>query len=161
MEWIPVEEFPRYAVSPEGGVINLETGYILNPTPNTNGLAQVGFSRNGVLYKRSVALLVAKAFLDPHPNEQFRSPINLNGDRMDNCVENLMWRPRWFSVIYHRQFLSDPQGFRTPVIDVKTEEVFRTSWDAATKYGLIDEEIKLATLNRTYVWPTYQQFRVL
>lgn len=158
--WEPIDEFPGYSVSDSGDVRNDDTGRILSVTPNQHGVAQVGLMNNRVQYKRGVALLVATAFIEPE-NEQFNTPINLNGDRMDNRVENLMWRPRWFAITYHRQFHNDLRGFKKPIIEINTLEQFDTSWDAAIKYGLIDREIMLAALNRTYVWPTYQEFRVL
>lgn len=158
--WIELDEFPGYSVSDQGEVRNDDSGRVLTPTLNQNNVAQVGLMRNKVQYKRGVALLVANAFLEP-PNEAFNTPINLNGDRLDNRVDNLMWRPRWFAITYHRQFDNDLRGFRKPVIEIKTGETFDTSWDAAIKYGLIDREIMMAALNRTYVWPTYQEFRLI
>lgn len=158
--WEPIPEFPGYSVSEKGEVRNDDTDRVLTPTPNQHGVAQVGLMKDRVQYKRGVALLVAQAFVE-QPADTFNTPINLNGDRMDNHADNLMWRPRWFAITYHRQFHNDLRGFRRPIEEINTGEEFETSWDAAVKYGLIDREIMLATLNRTYVWPTYQEFRVI
>lgn len=160
VQWSVIPEFPDYSVSTEGEIRNNETERVLRPTANQSGLAQVGLMKDGRQYKRGVALIVAKAFIE-QPNDRFNTPINLNGDRMDNRVDNLEWRPRWFAVKYHQQFHNDLRGFDRPIEDVATGEQFETSWEAATKYGLIDREILMATLNRTHVWPTYQKFRVL
>lgn len=160
MRWKPVPEFPGYSVSEDGRVRNEETNHILTPTKNQHGVAQVGLMLNAVQHKRGVALMVANAFLKPSL-EAFNTPINLDGDRFNNHVDNLMWRPRWFAITYHRQFHNDLRGFTEPIIEIKTKEVFPTSWEAAIKYGLIDREIFVATSNRTYVWPTYQEFRLL
>lgn len=160
MEWSPIVEFPGYSVSREGQVRNDDTGRIMVLTENQHGITQVGLMKEGKQFKRGVALLVARAFLPAHPHEAFNTPINLDGDRTNNHVDNLMWRPRWFAIMYHRQFHNDKRGFKEPVIDTKTNEWFPTSWAAATKYGLLDREIMMATLNRTYVWPTYQEFRL-
>lgn len=161
MEWAPILEFPGYSVSDTGCVYNETYRRTLVPTSNQYGVAQVGLMSGGRQYKRGVALLVAKAFLPPPPSDAFNTPINLDGDRHHNAVENLLWRPRWFAVKYHRQFHNGLRGFSEPVVDIKTGEWFPTSWEAATKYGLLDREIMIATMNRTYVWPTYQKFRVL
>ncbi len=160
--WEPIPEFPGYSVSSEGLIRNDETDRILTPTANQSGLVQVGLSKDGIQYKRAVARIVAMAFLDPpkHP-DIFNTPINLNGDRFDNHPDNLEWRPRWFAVKYHQQFHNGKRGFNSPVMEVHTKEVFPNSWEAAMKYGLLDREIMIATLNRTYVWPTYQEFRLL
>ena len=160
-EWLEIELFPGYSVSNMGRVRNEYSGRILTLLINQHGTAHVGLCRGGMQYKRSVTLLVAKAFLVPHPREAFDTPVNLDGDRTNNAVGNLIWRPRWFAVKYLQQFMLPPAGFRVPIEEVKTKEWFNTSWDAAIKFGLLDKEIMVATINRTYVWPTYQRFRVI
>lgn len=129
---------------------------------NQRGVIYVGLMKHGNQYKKAVAHLVAQTFLlDPY-NEAFDTVINLDGDRSNNCVENLQWRPMWFTRKYFRQFEPDaPRGFDSPIEDILSGETFDTSWQAAIKYGLLDREILLATLNRTYVWPTFQRFRKL
>lgn len=161
MKWEPIPEFPGYSVSYAGAVRNDETDRILSPTINQNNVLQVGLVKEGTQYKRGVALLVARAFLPPPFPEAFNTPINLDGDRTNNHVDNLMWRPRWFAIQYHRQFYNGKRGFREPVVETNTGERFPSSWEAAIKYGLLDREIMIATLNMTYVWPTYQEFRVI
>lgn len=159
-EWREVREFPGYSVSRDGLVRNDETGRFMTLLRNQGGIINVGLTKNLVQYKRSVTVLVAEAFLPTHPLESFDTPINLDGDRSNNHVDNLMWRPRWFAVKYFQQFTNGLRGYSVPIIDINSGEQFQTSWEAATKYGLIDREIMIATLNRTYVWPTYQRFRV-
>lgn len=160
--WRKITSFEEYSVSDLGRVRNDHTDRILRQNVNQYGVPNVGLILDHVQYKRAVGLLVAKEFVPrlPHQREAFNTPINLNGDRCDNSVRNLMWRPRWFARDYFQQFEDGPRGFRVPVQDVASKEVFPTSWEAAVRYGLLDHEIYLATLNRTYVWPTYQTFRV-
>lgn len=161
MEWVVLSEFPMYSINREGRVWNNVRDQPVATTMNQLGIAQVGLTKDRVQYKRGVALLVAKTFLEPPVPESFNTPINLDGDRANNRVDNLMWRPRWFALLYHRQFHNGQRGFREPVMEINSREVFPTSWDAAIRYGLIDREIMIATLNRTYVWPTYQEFRLV
>lgn len=158
-EWRIIESFPEYSVSNIGRVRNEETGRLLVLTRNQQGIVYVGLSRSSVQHQRSVARLVAKAFI-PSPSLAFDTPINLDGDRANNNVLNIMWRPRWFAVKYFQQFVNGQRGFDVPIVEVKTGELFPTSWEAAIEYGLIDREIFVATLNKTYVWPTYQVFEV-
>jgi hypothetical protein len=87
--------------------------------------------------------------------------INLDGDRENNHIANLMWRPLQFARRYHRQFQSPHRGLDCPIIDVKSRERFDCSWNAAVKYGLIDRDIMLAVFNRTCVFPTFQMFQIL
>jgi hypothetical protein len=121
----------------------------------------VGMMKDGLQRHRSVPLLVARAFISPPPGP-FDTPINLDGDRRNNHVENLTWRPHWFAVRYNRQFYRRyPNSIHNPIQDVKTKEVCENSFECAKRYGLLEEDLVLSILNRTYVWPTYQEFRVL
>jgi hypothetical protein len=161
-QWCVISPFPMYSVSTYGRIRNDKTDRVLALMVNHEGVVHVGLRRNNTQYKRSVTVLVAKAFVPRPANENFDTPINLDGDRTNNHISNILWRPRWFAVDYFRQFLPGaPRGFMCPVEDMKTKERFETSFDAAVKYGLLDREILLATLNRTFVWPTYQMFRPL
>lgn len=160
--WRDLEEFPGYCISDSGVVCNSDTGRTLALQRNQRGIINVGLVFNGVQYKRSVALLVAQTFLDPPHPETFDTPIHLDGDYSNCRIENLMWRPRWFAILYHRQF----RGRRAPALPGRIQErrtgvIFKNSWEAATQFGLIDREIKQTALARTYVWPTYQEFRIM
>ncbi len=160
--WRKITSFEEYSVSDLGRVRNDRTGRILRQQVNQYGLANVSLQLGNLQHRRAVSLLVAKEFVPklPHQREAFNTPINLNGDRSDNSVTNLMWRPRWFARDYFQQFEDGPRGFLVPVQDVASKEVYPTSWEAALTYGLLDHEIYLSVLNHTYVWPTYQFFRV-
>lgn len=161
MEWKTIDEFPDYSVSDTGLIRNDETGRVITLTRNQQGLIQVGMMKEGLQHKRGVTLLVARAFLESPTLEAFNTPINLDGDRSNNIVSNLMWRPRWFAIKYHKQFETSRSKFARPIFEIKTGEQFKNSRAAAVKYGLLDFDIFMATMNRTYVWPTYQQFRTI
>ena len=77
----------------------------------------------------------------------------------NNHVDNILWRPRWFAIKYNRQF-AQPYEFpiMSPVVDLKTEEISRNSGECFKRYGLLEQDLVLSILNRTYVWPTYQEF---
>jgi len=160
-DWSEIRFFPGYSVSTEGKVRNDDTGRLMKLFVNPHGIQFVGLVRSRVQYKKAVSLLVANAFIPRPIREAFDTPINLDGDRLNNAVPNLTWRPRWFAIKYVQQFKRDIRGFTVPVEEVRTGEQFPTSWEAAIKYGLLDREILLATLARTHVWPTYQRFRVI
>lgn len=64
-KWVTIAENPRYAVSNEGRVQNLETGRILKPTINSAGYPQVGlYFGEGTQVKRTIHQLVSDAFLN-------------------------------------------------------------------------------------------------
>lgn len=160
-QWLTIDEFPDYSVSSYGRVRNDLTGRILSLSTTQFGLVNVGMMSGGVQYHRSVPKLVAKAFLPVRP-EPFDTPINLDGDRNNNRVDNLVWRPRWFAVKYNRQFRYPYHNpILSPLVENKTGEVCQNSSECAVRYGLLEEDIVLSILNRTYVWPTYQEFALL
>jgi hypothetical protein len=157
--WLNIHEFPGYSVSNTGYVRNDDTGRIMTVLVNQRGIAYVGLMKRGVQHKRSVAILVTSAYLPKPKLEAFDTPINLDGDRLNNHIDNLTIRPRWFATKYFQQFNTPPQGIATPIEEVQTGERFENSWEAATKFGLLDKDILMAVMNETYVWPTFQYFR--
>lgn len=165
--WRAIRDFPGYSVSDLGSVRNDETKYLLSPCVNQYGAVHVGLTLDRIQYRRSVPLLVAEAFLPEPPHVSFETAINLNGDRLDNRVNNLMWRPRWFAMQYTRQFVDHDPEFEIPVVELIRDgkrtirKKFSSSWDAATEYGLIDRQIKLAARAGVPVWPTRQMFRLI
>lgn len=160
-EWREIVGFSGYSVSDAGTIQNDHTGRIMRTYSNTRGIEIVGLMHRGVQHKRSVAVLVADAFIRTARSIRFDTPINLDGDRSNNRVTNLAWRPLRFAQQYHRQFQFGPQGFARPVQNMQTEEVFETTWDACIAKGLIEKELVMSILNRTYVFPLYQTFRLL
>jgi hypothetical protein len=160
-DWRDIRFFPGYSVSTIGRVRNDDTGRMMTLMVNQSGVVNVGLTRSREQHRRAVALLVADAFIPRPIREAFDTPINLNGDRMNNTIDNLVWRPRWFAIKYIQQFKNNVRGFRVPVEEVRSGEQFPTSWEAAIKYGLLDREILIATVARTFVFPTNQKFRVL
>lgn len=158
MNWTPIEGFPKYSVNRLGQVRHDRLRRLVVPYENQRGAVYVVLQRHGRNVARSLPLLVARAFV-PNKKEAFDTVINLNGDRYNCTVDNLMWRPRWFAIQYNRQFKERYDwSVDTPVKDLATGEVFSTSIEAAIRYGLLDRDIVLSIVNRTYTWPTYQQF---
>lgn len=159
--WTSIEHFPEYSVSDHGRIRADKSGRILSLSPNQYGVVQVGMMRDGEQRHRSVPLLVAKAFL-PQPPGPFDTPINLDSDRRNNHIENLAWRPRWFAIRYNQQFKYPHDGYSIgeQIVDLKTGVVSENSFECAKQYGLLEKDLVLSILNRTYVWPTYQEFAV-
>jgi hypothetical protein len=160
--WRKIPKFENYSVSNHGRIRNDVTDRIMALGENQFGVVKVGMMREGKQYDRSVSLLVAKAFLGEPRFETFDSAINLDGDRHNNHVDNLVWRPRWFAAKYNRQF-REPYKFPIPnkIEDMDSGEISENSWHCATRYGLLEQDLVLSIFNRTYVWPTYQQFRAI
>ncbi len=159
--WLRITEFPRYSVSDQGRVRNDQTGRLMIPALNQLGIPHVGLNHGGVNYRRSLAPLVARAFLRPHHQPAFDTPINLNGDREDNAVGNLMWRPRWFSVAFHRQFRMDRVAVWEEIIELDTGEIFKHSREVVVRFGLLDFDVAQCIEFGKRIWPTHQRFGLL
>lgn len=159
-DWVPIPGFPEYSVSRLGQVRNDRTERLLHVNLNQYGVPFVGLMLERQQRQRSLALLVARAFL-PVPPEAFDTPININGDRLDCHEENLMWRPRWFAIQFNQQFKERYENaFDVPVRAIETEEEFPNTLEVAKRYGLLERDVVLSMLNKTYVWPTYQLFEL-
>lgn len=147
--------FPGYAVSSLGRIQNTNTGRDMRIGRNGRGISMVGMMFAGVQYKRSVALLVAQAFLDLPPHESFDSVIHLNGDKTHCAASNLMWRPLWFAGRYHQQFgRVESLRFLTPVHCIETDEWFENSEHMAKTYGLLERDIVRSFIDGDMIWPT-------
>lgn len=158
--WTEISDFSGYSVSDHGRVKNLAKDVCLKISINTKGLAMVGLMQRGIQKKRSVPLLVASTYLRPHPNPEFDTPINLDGDKMNNHYENLEWRPLWFARRYTRQFIDGHPTYDGPIEDVETHVQYESSMHAATAHGVLDIEVYMSMEQQAgYVWPTNQIFR--
>lgn len=159
--WQRIEHFQEYSVSDHGRIRSDKTDRLLSLNLNQYGVLQVGLMRGGTQHHRSVPLLVAKAFV-PEVGGPFDTPINMDGDRHNNHVDNLVWRPRWFAIRYNQQFRYPYENpILYPIVEFKTGEVSENSLECAKRYGLLEKDVVLSILNRTYVWPTYQEFGVV
>ena len=157
IRWSTIEEFPSYKVSNHGDVVNQVTGRYLRPSQTRTGLVKVGFYQDGVQHSRSVALLVAKAFVFGR-DEISNTPVHLDGDQENNHAENIVWRPRWFALAYIRQFTDTRNHGRGPVFDLVSREWYPTLLDAAKANGLLIKEIIRLLPDKKPIFPTQQIF---
>lgn len=160
-EWAIIDEFPDYAVSSLGQVMSRMTDLIKTQSLNQQGIPSVLLMRDRQQNRRAVAPLVANAFLDPPESDAFDTPINLNGNRLDNRATNLMWRPRWFAIAYHKDMLK-PQIRRNNAygyINTRDGRRFEEERDAAQFYGVRELEVYLSACNNEPVFPTWDIFR--
>lgn len=160
-DWRPVEDFPGYSINPLGQVSRDSTGRLLVPRYNQYGVPYVGLMRDWQQCIRSLPRLVAQAFLRS-PSAVFDTPIQIDGDPSNCRADNLMWRPRWYAILYKRQFEDRYDNpIDAPVHAVNEGERFSDSLKAACRYGLLEREVVLSILNRTPAWPTYQTFELV
>lgn len=152
-EWTSVPDFPEYSISNYGRVRSIRLDRLLAWSPIYYNIPTVGMMRDGVQMRRSVPVLVCRAFI-PQPAPHFDTPIHLDGDRTNCRVDNLAWRPRWFAINYHKQFSSPPfPEWDSDIVLLETGEVFSTPAEAARKYGEIEREIFRSTVSERAVFP--------
>jgi len=161
-DWVPIEGFPGYSINPLGQVVRDSTGRLLIPRYNQDGVPYVGLMREWSQCIRSLPRLVAMAFLQS-PSEIFDTPIQIDGDRSNCRADNLMWRPRWYAVLYNRQFTKEryEAPIDEPIRAINERERFPDSLSAACRYGLLEREVVLSIVNNTPAWPTYQSFELV
>jgi hypothetical protein len=162
-DWREIDEFPGYYVSNLGRVRSAYTDRLLKQNPIQNNVPAVWLGTGHRRQKcRAVPLLVARTWLPEPERYDFISPIQLDGDRSNCCVENLAWRPRWFSIAYHREFnLNLYPNWRAPIQILETEEIFPHPRPPATKYGVLETDILKSILEETFVFPHWFHFRVV
>jgi hypothetical protein len=162
-EWQHLREYPPYAVSDLGRVMNTDTEVIKIPMINQQGIPSVLLIRERVQCRRAIAPLVASTFLPEPEAPHYDTPINLDGNRKNCAANNLAWRPRWFAIQYHAQFrrTRPPFDFTQPVRLVQTDEIFEDVREAAVKYGLLEKQIILAAMNNSQVFPSWYTFEIV
>lgn len=151
--WKPIEDFPNYEVSNEGRVKNVKLDRIMARHINRTGTVYVRLTNNHRPSTRGVSLLVAHAFVPSRYPKWFDTPINLDGDRNNNAAVNLMWRPRWFAIQYHKQFDRETYKFKGNIVLTDTKEIFHTLREPAVKYGLLEKQILVDITNQEGVFP--------
>lgn len=143
--WQLCESYPKYLVSPEGLVKNRERDTLVRARQNRQGVVMVSLMGDDTRHTRSVALIVAQAYLAPPRSEAYNSVIHLDGDRSNCHASNLAWRPRWYAIRYHQQFSRKPKDISVMIED--TGEVFGTLRDACVKYGLDERYTYMDLIN--------------
>lgn len=144
--WKTCQGFSKYVVSPDGLIKNRDRDTLLSTRRNRQGVVMVNLmGDDNTKSTRSVALIVAQTYLASPKSESYNSIIYLDGDRSNCSATNLMWRPRWYAVRYHKMF--DEVPYDISVIIEDTGEVFGTLRDACLKYGLDEKYAYLDILN--------------
>ena len=99
MNWLPVKGYEGYYEVSDTGLVKrikggkgARVGKCLSAKVCRNGYAEVILAKDCEHRTHSVHRLVALAFL---PNPERKADVNhLNGDKLNNAVENLQWATR-------------------------------------------------------------------
>jgi hypothetical protein len=162
---ITLKDFPSYNVNIYGVVWNNFTLRVMTPHMNNVGVVCVSLQdENRRQRQRSLAKMMAVAFISKpsHPFLIFDTPINLDYDRWNCAVDNLMWRPRWFAYQYHAQRdFAIKYSNEALIRDLETGEVYVGTWAVCTKFGLLEQQLRRAIIMEQKVFPTGQEFELM
>ncbi len=102
--WQTIPDFPSYLISNLGRVYNTKHDMIMRTSFTNFGHVKITLKIDKLSerFTRSVAQMVAEAFLEP-PNWKCDQVIILDGDFSNVAASNLAWRPRWYTWKYTRQ----------------------------------------------------------
>ena len=84
----------------------LQTGKILKLNKNHSGYLQVRLSKNGIAKTYRVNRLIALTFIDNPLNKE--TVNHINGNKLDNRVENLEWATRKEQTKHMHEILGVP-----------------------------------------------------
>lgn len=156
--WVEIEGYPDFVVRPDGRVVNVRFGRprVLVQSFNQAGHPSVALvDEDGGTQRRSVAQIVANAFLEPKPYPHWNSLIHLDGDKANCHADNLMWRPRAYAINYHQQFSTDyvhESWHRYPIYVIDTGEFFENGIDCSMKYGVLLMDLVKGAGDNERVW---------
>ena len=152
MDWLILEEFPTYSISEYGEVRNNRTDRILRPFVTRDRL-YVTLSRDREQYTRQISTLMLNAWRGPHRNIYFTTTLHLDGDKTNCCLENLLWRPRWFVHAYYTELDRGRPLSNRPIYLIETEEVFSNCEECAMTYGFLQRDILSSALMGDMIFP--------
>ena len=161
IRWKELDEFPDYAVSELGDIYNIKTDMPRKTSMNQYGIMKISLYQGNVLLTRSVAVLVANAFVPGH-TDVFDTPIHLDGDRRNCRADNLMWRPRWFAVRFHRQF--DTEEFynsNVEIAELTTGRIYPSVKDACMDLGLCYNDVYRSYIHQEPLGLTRHEFALV
>lgn len=169
--WVALGEFPDYEINQKGEIFNRRTQAIMRTSFTNHGhmkitLMKTVYNDDGdpvkVRHTRSVALLVADAFVRP-PNLFCDAVILLDGDFRNVAADNLMWRPLGFSWKYMRQLKADqpPYYLNLPVLNTETGDEYTCVVHAGMTEGLLFDDIWRSTYTGARLFPNGSAFRVI
>jgi hypothetical protein len=154
--WAQIPNFDRYLISRYGNIKNKRTGEEVVTRINNTGTLSVMLYADGRSNHLSVARLVAHTFV---PNEYnpviFDTPIHLDGNRRNCSMDNLVWRPRWFAIKFHKQFDYESYLLSKGVLHCEdTNETFESVREVVKNHGVYcNDVLMLATNKQGFVFP--------
>lgn len=142
-----VKDFEKYVIKSDGTLFSSFLGKDLsNKKSNGNGYLIAALCKNGKYTNKYIHRLVAEAFI---PNPENKPQVNhKDGNKSNNCVENLEWVTRYENDIHKYRVLKKytprsksllerlRQMSCVPVVDISTNVIYPSLRSAAVLNGL-------------------------
>lgn len=161
--WRTIQEFPAYEISNRGEVYNTKRRQEMRTSVNNFGHVKITLTDyDGRRYTRSVAMLVATAFVEP-PNILCDHLVVLDGDFTNVQADNLAWRPEWFAWKYTRQLkIPQPTHFQNlHTRNIDTGQEYESIIQASIVEGLLFTQVWKSTYSRIGVFPHGHRFEII
>lgn len=105
--WKVIPDYPDYEVSNLGRVRRI---YYLDGSMTQSGYKAVRLSYNGVQKTKNLHRLVAEMFLEKPDTDEKLVVNHIDGDKSNNCVDNLEWITQKENVWHARDILGKQMG---------------------------------------------------
>lgn len=169
--WRHISEFPQYSISNYGRVFDNFRSQHMATSQTNHGHVKIGLwgtkqNKDGEVepfrYTRSVALLVAQAFIEL-PDRYADHVIILDGNLQNVTAWNLAWRPAWFAWKYSHQLRTQqPLAFQNlRVQNVTRGFLYRSIIEAGMTEGLLFEDVWRSTYSDARIYPHRCLYRVV
>ena len=138
--WVRSKELPRYEMSSDGRVRNVDTGRILRVSTNSKGYPQVCLHDNGKQYTRPIHRLVADAFYDG--DHKGLDVNHIDGNKTNNHISNLEWCSRSENIkhAYATGLKVDSRKRRVRVVE--TGKVYDSIYECSQRLGTSPGEVR-------------------
>ncbi len=131
--WRTIPSFPVYSASNIGRIRNEGTGRIMKMQVIPRGYLALTLRRDNQQVPQLVHRLVAEAFLGgPHPGLDVN---HIDGDKTNNCIENLEWCTREENVRHAVSTGLRPGPRRQAVRIIETGDEFESLRACANYFG--------------------------
>lgn len=158
-----IKEFPIYEITDGGEIYNTRTRQYMRTSQTTFGHVKITLTDfDGSRHTRSVALMVAEAFVQP-PNFMCDTLIILDGNFLNLHADNLAWRPYGFAWKYTHQLKSHQPDYyyNLPVRNLITGAEYESILVAGITEGLLFDDIWESTYRGTETFPEGSVFEVI
>jgi len=145
-KWMPVHNFSNYKISSFGVTINVKTGKVIKPI-KSNGYLLIKFYRDGKRSTRHLHRVLAIHFIPNPDNKPFIN--HKDGNRSNNCLENLEWCTQKENVIHYHTVLKPKRIGNKSLLFQICNYAFPIKTKPYDK-GIIDKRFRLAKMIREY-----------